>query len=345
MKKLPAPFALLMAFWSQWLPAQALIAGGTGNDALNATALATDEAVYASGTFNAPLTIGSTLLPHAGGNDFLLLKSASDGTLDWAVSGGSFLDEESAGIAAHPQGGVVCAGAFWFTAQFGALQLEAAQNPKAIFLIRYNSLGQAEWGKTIDGGSLKAASDLAVASDGSIYLSGFFQGQLVFGNDTTLTAQGNTDLFLAKFTAAGQLLWALNCGGQDDTRGEALAVDPLSGDVVVTGFYNKEAQFGDQILTANTSDRDVFIARFNAQGQNLWARRAGGVHDDNVSSLAVDAAGHSYLTGSFIGVMNLADGFSIQSLNGIPDFYLLRYAPDGTPLLARSMGGILQEQA
>jgi len=324
---------------------QALIAGSTGNDALNATAIAPDGSVYAGGTYNAALNLGGTTLTNLGGQDFFLLKTTPGGALDWAVSGGSFLDEESAGVAAHPQGGVVCAGAFWFTAQFGELQLEATQNPKAIFLIRYNSTGQPLWGKVLDGGALKAAGDLAIASDGSIYLSGFFQGQLVFGTDTTLTAHGNTDFFLAKFTAAGQLLWALNCGGQDNTRGEALAVDPATGDVIASGFYDKQAQFGDQTLVANTSDRDVFVARFNADGQVLWARRAGGVHDDNVSDLAIDATGHIYLTGSFIGVMNLADGFSIQSLNGIPDFYLLRYAPEGTPLLARSMGGPVQEQA
>lgn len=335
---------LFVAAWRQ-AAAQALIAGGAGNDALNTTSLAMDGAVYAAGTYDAALNLGGTLLPNYGGQDFFLLKTTPAGDLDWAVSGGSFLDEESAGVAAHPQGGVVCAGAFWVTAQFGVLQLQAAQNPKAIFLIRYNNTGQPQWGKVLDGGSLKAASDLAVAPDGSIYLSGFFQGQLVFGTDTTLTAHGNTDFFLAKFTATGQLIWALNCGGQEDTRGEALAVDPVTGDVVATGFYNKQAAFGDETLVANTSDRDVFIARFSADGQVLWARRAGGVHDDNVSDLAIDATGHIYLTGSFIGVINLADGFSIQSLNGIPDFYLLRYTPDGTPLLARSMGGVLQEQA
>lgn len=345
MNKLLILLALIAVRWPPQAAGQVLVAGSTGNDALSATALATDGAVYAAGTHNAPLTLGGTTLPNNGGYDFLLLKTTPAGALDWTVSGGSFLDEETVGVAAHPQGGVVCAGAFWFTAQFGDLQLQAAQNPKAIFLIRYNSAGQPQWGKVLDGGSLKAAGDLAVAPDGSIYLSGFFQGQLVFGTDTTLVAHGNTDFFLAKFTATGQLLWALNCGGQEDTRGEALAVDPVTGDVVATGFYDKQAQFGDQTLVANTSDRDVFVARFNSQGQVLWARRAGGVHDDNVSDLAIDATGHIYLTGSFIGVINLAEGFSIQSLNGIPDFYLLRYAPDGTPLLARSMGGALQEQA
>jgi hypothetical protein len=200
MNKLLILLAMLVISQSN-TTAQALIAGSTGNDALNATALAADGSVYASGTYNAALALGGTTLTNSGGQDFFLLKTTPAGDLDWAVSGGSFLDEESAGVVAHPQGGVVCAGAFWVTAQFGDLQLQAAQNPKAIFLIRYNSAGQPQWGKVLDGSSLKAAGDVAVASDGSIYLSGFFQGQLVFGTDTTLTAHGNTDFFLAKFTA------------------------------------------------------------------------------------------------------------------------------------------------
>ncbi len=345
MKSISILLPVLLAAQMHQTFAQVQLVGSPGNDALNLTALAGDGSVYTAGTYGGPLSLGGGGIPYSGGNDFLVIKTTPDGEFDWAASGGSFLDEESAGLATHPQGGAICAGAFWFTAQFGALQLQATQNSKAIFLIRYNAQGQIQWGKVIDGAALKAAADLITAPDGSIYLSGFFQGQLVFGSDTTLLAHGDTDFFLAKFTAGGELIWALNCGDQGDTRGVALALDPVSGDVVATGFYNRQTQFGAQTLVANTTDRDVFVARFNASGLVLWARRAGGVHDDNVSDLAIDDTGYIYLCGSFIGVMNLADGFSIQSLNGIPDFYLLRYAPDGTPLLARSMGGPLQEQA
>jgi len=325
--------------------AQVQTAGSSGDDFLSATDVAADGAVYAAGTYGAAFQLGGNAIANSGGADFLLMKADSDGVLQWSASGGSFLDEEAADVAAHPQGGVVCAGAFWFTAQFGNLSLQAVQNPKALFLIRYTNEGQLQWGRAIDGGALKEARSIAIAGDGSIFLSGFFQGQLIFGTDTTLLANGETDFFLAKFTASGQLLWALNCGGQRDTRGVALAIDHASGDVVATGFYNKEAQFGSQTLVANTSDKDVFVARFNTQGQVLWARRAGGVHDDQVSGVAIDSQGDIYLTGYFIGVINLAEGFSIQSQNGIPDFYLIRYAPDGTPLLARSMGSALQEQS
>ena len=69
---------LFVAAWRQ-AAAQALIAGGAGNDALNTTSLAMDGAVYAAGTYDAALNLGGTLLPNYGGQDFFLLKTTPAG--------------------------------------------------------------------------------------------------------------------------------------------------------------------------------------------------------------------------------------------------------------------------
>jgi hypothetical protein len=47
---------------------------------------------------------------------------------------------------------------------------------------------------------------------------------------------------------------------------------------------------------------DIFLARFDANGNVIWAKRAGGNDSDFCFKLAVDAAGNCYLTGVFESV-------------------------------------------
>ena len=115
-------------------------------------------------------------------------------------------------------------------------------------------------------------------------------------------------------------------------------------EVVVGGFFNDTTHIGNHIFTANTYDRDVFISHFDAQGAVSWARKAGGVHDDEITGIALDQDGQIYATGYLVGVMTLDEGLAIQSSNGNSDFYLLKYSPEGVPLKARAMGGDFAQQ-
>lgn len=52
-----------------------------------------------------------------------------------------------------------------------------------------------------------AASRIEVDANGNSYITGIFRGTAHFG-DISLTSRGNTDVFIAKYDAAGNVLWA-----------------------------------------------------------------------------------------------------------------------------------------
>jgi hypothetical protein len=93
------------------------------------------------------------------------------------------------------------------------------------------------------------------------------------------------------------LYWARGAG-DSYSIGHALAVDE-TGSCYATGFFAQTADFGGVILTSTGFDReeDVFFVKYDAIGNLLWAKQAGGARDDYGYGIAVDARGNCYATG------------------------------------------------
>ena len=54
---------------------------------------------------------------------------------------------------------------------------------------------------------------------------------------------------------------------------------------------------------ANRGDFDAWVAKYDAEGTELWARQIGSDDFDNARSVAVDASGNVYLAGSTSGAL------------------------------------------
>lgn len=308
------------------------------------TTLAVDAAgrPYQGGVFEGTFGPAGVQLEHWGGDDIYLAAYDADGIARWAVSAGSSLDDAVNALVVDTQGSLVATGSYWVSGAFGGEVIRATPNIKGIFLVKYRDGGQLQWVKAINGSALKEVRAMAIDSQDNIYVTGFFSGRLL-ADSVELTARGRTDLFLLKFDTGGRILWAVQEGTTGDTRAMTLALSPTE-DIVIGGFFNDTLRVAGDILTANTNDRDVFIAQYDSDGMVQWARKAGGVHDDEITQVAVTSTGDIIAAGYLVGVMSLNDTLRIQSRTGNADFYLLRYRPDGRPVAARAMGGLLTQQ-
>lgn len=323
----------------QWLSASAW--GGKGNDSFDAFLPTGGGSAIIGGAFTGQLTLRGEVLTSKGEEDIYLAGLIPGQELFPVLHLGSAGEDALSGLAVSPSGDLLLGGTFWQSIQIGGIELNTTRNPKAIFVASYapgGSLsGVLKWAKLIEGGSLKALSRIAPAPDGSIYLSGFFSDTL-FVDTLALTAAGNTDAFLIKLGPNGNLLWARRAGGKGDTRALAFALGK-NGAPAIAGAYNDRAVFDSTTLVANTNDLDIFLASFTSQGALQWARKAGGVYDDEVFDMTSDPLGNLYLCGQLVGVMNLGNGLEIQSRDGNSDAFALKYSPDGIPLWAKVLGG------
>lgn len=193
----------------------------------------------------------------------------------------------------------------------------------------------ADWlvtGKGLGAGQGRAP---AVAADGSTYVAGIFTGTLTLGLDTaavTLTSAGETDAFLAHYDPNGNLLWARRAGGTGPDEGDDVAVDPATGDVVLSGGTHGSVTFGSTggpVAVAGPANA-AFAARYSSSGDLAWVRTFGAPAAAVAAGLAVDAAGDAFVTGWYSGGDLDVAGVSTLHPQGTTEGYLARLAPDGS---------------
>ncbi len=102
-------------------------------------------------------------------------------------------------------------------------------------------------------------------------------------------------------------------GGSGITQIGAPVFDS-AGNRYVSGGFTGTFTVGATTLTA-TRDFDAFIAKYDANGNGLWARRGSGLTTgvtnipiEGVTALAVDANGNVYAGGSFVKTLTLQGG-------------------------------------
>ncbi len=153
------------------------------------------------------------------------------------------------------------------------------------------------------------SSATAADAAGNIFMSGMFSGVMDFdrnsshlGNPDILTARGKFDGFVAKYSSAGQLLWATRMGGAE-TDGfydqvQAMAVDN-SGNVYLGGQFALDADFG--VTTLNSAGKtDAFVAKLDGNGNFLWANGWGSDVAEYVGDLVIDPNGTVTAVGSTV---------------------------------------------
>lgn len=313
--------------------------GGAGNE--NAHHLLSDQqgGFFIAGTIDAPFAPLADPLPAYGEEDFFLGRVDEQGDWQWIKSGGSFLDDEVRVMRRMPDGGLLLAGTFWLDFTYDDLTLETTDNIEGIFLLRIDDLGNWQWGKVINGTNLKDVNDVKISPGGDIYLTGYFAETLKF-DTLELEARGKNDAFLLQLNGQGALLSWQQAGYKGTTRGQTVALHPEGG-YYWGGVYDDTLRVDTTELYANTFDRDVFLSRFDENGDPMWARRAGGVFEEELIAMEVDEGGDLLATGFLIGVMTLSETLSVQSRNGNPDIFLFRYNDAGEPQWARTIGGDL----
>src|SRR5207249_1363876 len=92
-------------------------------------------------------------------------------------------------------------------------------------------------------------TSIALDSQDNVIVTGGFHGVVDFGG-TTLTSAGYYDMFVAKYSSAGVLMWAKRFGGTWDDIGVAVAVDGSDNIFLAARFQSQPADFGGVSLSA-----------------------------------------------------------------------------------------------
>lgn len=147
---------------------------------------------------------------------------------------------------------------------------------------------------------------------------------------------------LGSFAQTGWI-WAKSAGstGLDGTRD---IYTDAAGNTYATGtFSGITATFGSITLTnadPNGFNRDIFVAKYDTDGNVLWAKSAGGTGNDAGNAIAVDGDGNVYITGEFKGTADFSGTSLSQTNANTEEIFVAKYNSSGTMQWAKRAGGV-----
>jgi len=308
-------------------------AGGISDDSGNSIAVDANGNIYVTGYFNGSATFGTTTLTSIGWIDMFVAKLDSNGNWLWAKQARGTSEDEGMSIAVDANGNSYVTGYFRSSATFGTTTLIFSGGDD-IFFAKLDSNGNWLWAKQAGGTSDDSGNSIAIDNNGNSYVTGYFRGSATFGT-TTLTSSGDYDIYIAKLDSNGNWFWAKKAGGTSSDGGNSIAIDN-NGNSYVTGYFSDSATFGTTTLTSS-GDYDIYIAKLDSNGNWFWAKKAGGTSSDGGNSIAVDANGNSYVTGSFSGSATF--GTTTLTSSGDDDIFVAKLDINGNWLWAKQTGG------
>ncbi|GAB4287695.1 MAG: hypothetical protein Fur0025_21390 [Oscillatoriaceae cyanobacterium] len=343
--------------------------GGVANDAGNGIAVDSDGNAYVAGvTASSNFPIQSPLQPEFGGNPdafILKLNPNGNGIIYSTFLGGSGNDSASKIVLDGDENayvvGTTTSSDFPITGN--GLQQEFGGAIDA-FVAKIDKSGTSlAYATYLGGRDDEEGGDIAVDASGNVYVTGttfsvnFPTTEGVFQRVMKNINFRQSDGFVSKLNADGSgLVYSTYLGGSDDDKGNGIAVDS-AGSAYITGStgrlpvqvaFNPDGRplpvFGDFptqfpvqedfSVIAGSFDTDGFVTKLSPDGSGLQYSTylGGGFGIDTGMSIAVDAFGRAYVTGTTRSP-DFPVAEAIQNTNkGEDDVFLTQFSPDGSTL-------------
>jgi hypothetical protein len=161
-----------------------------------------------------------------------------------------------------------------------------------------------------------------------------------------MDSAGMRDIYVAKLSPLGAVVWAQSFGGSGDDSVEDLAVRDATGEIVMVGFMSESVNFGGPNLDS-AGLRDIFLVTLDEAGGHVWSKRFGDAADQFTTntyalntwmSLTLDSTDHIYIAGALLGSVNFG-GAAIASAGENPDVFFAKFTAGGDLVANNRYGG------
>lgn len=222
------------------------------------------------------------------------------------------------------------------------------------FVAKLDTDGNFQWFKQFGGPGINTSvkgEAITVDPSGNVILCGTVYGTADFdpgpGVLTLSTTISNFESFIVKLTPDGNLVWAKKLGDFNGAYGGVGIVEVVcntKGEIYTTGLFSGHCDFDPGAGTYYLDDGNVFIAKFDAGGSLMFAKKYGEAQDQfyiKPYGMDLDRNGNIVTTGAFIGKCDFAPGDQthiLTSVNQTMDSYLLKLTPTGDYIWSFNIG-------
>lgn len=256
--------------------------GGTGNDVLSVVKKTSDGGYLFAGFTNTDTSDHKS--EHIlGGNDYWVLKTASDGTIQWDRTLGGTGDDRLMWAETTPDDGFILAGYSDSDTSSTGGKSENNIGGEDIWVVKLDGNGTVQWDNTIGGDSSDIPGSIIPVSDGGYIISGTSNSPIHSGGgkmDTLLSAGGSSDLWVIKLHATGSAAWDRTYGINIfsdglNTTSKSRIIETAAGNYFLGGTRAKLPERNFQYLT-------LYL---NALGDTIWQREWDGSNVEFHSTL------------------------------------------------------------
>ncbi len=193
-----------------------------------------------------------------------------------------------------------------------------------------------EWANSAGGTSYDGGGAITYSSDGNLLVSGYFHESATF-DTTVLTSSLYLDVFIAKYNTTGALLWAKSVASSASFGVPEAIYEDASGNIYIVGtfgVYSETGGGGDIMFDDATSfiswgNEDIFVAKYDADGNFTWAKHIGSDQSDRVVS-TMDASGNIIFSGKLWNTVYFNSTTDTLDPFHLFDIFLAKYDTAGT---------------
>ena len=226
-------------------------------------------------------------------NDYWVVRLDSIGNLLWQKSlGGSFNDFANS-IVQTEDGGFVVAG--YSSSNDGDVTGHHGSTVSSDYwIVKLDSTGNLLWQKSLGGNSPDNANQIQRTSDGGLIVCGSSSS-----NDGDVSGNhGNSDFWLVKLNASGNLLWQKCFGGIGDDVASSLAQTSNNG-FIIAGWSNSN----DGDVSGNHGNYDYWVVKSDDAGNLVWQKSLGGTAGEFAYSVT-QTSDNGFVVGGYSGSGN-----------------------------------------
>jgi len=264
------------------------------------------------------------------------------GNVKWARNAGGVVTAYVNDIKTDIYGNIYLTGNFagsYLT--FGTDTLWGSSMGMHAFIVKYDSSGSVLWTRCPLGTNVYG-SGITCDFSGNAYVTGYFFGgnPVTFGS-YVLTSAGGSDVFIVKYDPSGNVVWAKSEGDTETEYVNSIAFNNSNNTFAITGsFRSAQIIFGtDTLPNANSSTYDLFVAKYDALGNNIWAKRAGGTSEEDGRSIIFQDTDNIYVFGMFHSAQIWFDSYNFNLFAGVDNAFIVKYDPVGDVVWATQISG------